>query len=99
MGVETAPGTKGKAPQTAGKGGAATGPNASKNAAPNAPPVRQFANQLQQDIEDVTVVVNSTGYNQFLFFFFSFFFSFLISFTAPFQLGRVWSNCLVGIFP
>ena len=62
MGVETAPVNKGKGPasQTAGKGAAATGPNSSKNAPAN-PPVRQFANQLQQDIEDVTVEVNTNS--------------------------------------
>lgn len=59
MGVETAPANKGRAPQSAAKG-AATGPNSSKNPPAN-PPVRQFANQLQQDIEDVTVEVNTTA--------------------------------------
>ncbi|XP_046442979.1 synaptosomal-associated protein 25-like isoform X1 [Daphnia pulex] len=50
MGIETAPGNKSKGSSTA----AATGPNSGKNPPAN-PPVRQFANQLQQDIEDVTV--------------------------------------------
>jgi hypothetical protein len=53
MGIETAPGNKSKGSSTA----AATGPNSGKNPPAN-PPVRQFANQLQQDIEDVTVEVN-----------------------------------------
>lgn len=54
MGVETA-GAKGKGPTPVGtKTGAAT---SSKNPPAN-PPVKQFANQLQQDIEDVTVEVN-----------------------------------------
>ncbi|KAK4003616.1 hypothetical protein OUZ56_005373 [Daphnia magna] len=48
MGVEAAPGNKSKGSSIV-KG--STDP---KNP-PTNPPVRQFANQLQQDIEDVTV--------------------------------------------
>lgn len=53
MGIESAPANKSKGSSSV-KG--STGPNGSKNPPAN-PPVRQFANQLQQDIEDVTVEV------------------------------------------
>lgn len=66
MGVEKAGAVsaKGKGPASAGpaaSSGGAKGANSSgKNQpAPTGPPVRQFANQLQQDIEDVTVEVNT----------------------------------------
>lgn len=55
MGIETAPGNKSRGSSVVTT--ASTGPNSSKNPPAN-PPVRQFANQLQQDIEDVTVEVN-----------------------------------------
>lgn len=56
MGVETPAGAKGKTSAGRGAVDAKTG-NQSKTQ-PAQPPVRQFANQLQQDIEDVTVEVN-----------------------------------------
>ena len=55
MGIETAPGNKSRGSSVVAT--ASTGPNSSKNPPAN-PPVRQFANQLQQDIEVVTVEVN-----------------------------------------
>lgn len=55
MGIETASGNKSRGSSVVATG--STGPNSSKNPPAN-PPVRQFANQLQQDIEDVTVEVN-----------------------------------------
>lgn len=63
MGVEKggAVSAKGKGPASAGPASSgAKGANSSKSQpAATGPPVRQFANQLQQDIEDVTVEVNT----------------------------------------
>ena len=64
MGIETAKG-KNLPAGSGGGGGGRTAANPSRNAAGGTaaggaqqqPPVKQFANQLQQDIEDVTVEV------------------------------------------
>lgn len=54
MGVET---TGTKRSGGAGTSSATAGTSATKSGQPAAPPVRQFANQLQKDIEDATVEV------------------------------------------